>query len=97
MEAAKEDIDMSISLDPYNGWAYRNKGIYYLKVGLLDDAIRSFRQAEDMDPFIERIYYYMGEAYLQQGNVGLACEYFEKALGRKELTENEFKQRCNPK
>ena len=37
---AKEDIDLSISLDPYNGWAYRNKGLYYLRTGNTEDAIR---------------------------------------------------------
>ena len=55
MQKAKEDIDLSITLDPYNGWAYRNKGIYYLRSGQYDDALRLLKRAETSHSFIEKV------------------------------------------
>ena len=66
IEKARADINQSITLDPYNGWAYRNKGIYYLMEKEYEDAISLLIRAESSDPFIEKVYLYLGEAYDRQ-------------------------------
>ena len=94
IEEALNDINRSITSDPYNGWAYRNKGIYYLKKENHEEAIRLLKRAETADPFIEKLYYYLGAAYAESGDDKAACEFFEKALERKEMTESEFINKC---
>ena len=89
MRRALEDINLSISLDPSNAWAYRNKGIYYLMNNNVDDAVRLLTQAEQMEPFVEKINYYLGLAYQQKGELKKASEYFDKSSALNELgTEN---------
>jgi tetratricopeptide (TPR) repeat protein len=71
------EIDRSILMDPDNGWAYRNKGIYYLLNGDYGRAVKLLRQAAEMDNFIERVHFYLGMAYLKNGQQREACEQFE--------------------
>ena len=94
MDKAKADIDLSITLDPYNGWAYRNKGIYYLMEKRYEDAIRLLKRAESSDSFIEKIYYYLGDAYDKQHDKQHACEYYTKAVERMEMPMKEFESKC---
>src|SRR5690606_427942 len=63
LSRSREDFDLSISLDPYNPWAYRNKGWYYIRTGDHASALRVLSQAEEMDPGIEKLNYYLAEAY----------------------------------
>ncbi len=82
------DIDESILLDPDNGWAYRNKGIYRLLSGDYENAIRLLKQGLAIDSFIDKIHFYLGMAYLKNKQKSEACEQFnlsEKA-GDKMLT-----------
>jgi len=74
------DINQSITLDPYNGWAYRNKGVYYLKMKNATDALRLLLQAEKIDPSIKDLNFYLARAYALDGNDKLAREYDQKAL-----------------
>ena len=94
MQKAKEDIDLSITLDPYNGWAYRNKGIYYLRSGQYDDALRLLKRAETSDSFIEKVDFFLGEVYGRQGNMQLACEYYKKAFERNEMSRKDYELKC---
>ena len=94
MEKAIQDIDLSITLDPYNGWAYRNKGIYYLINKRYDDAIRLLQRAESSDPFIQDLYFYLGEAYHKSNNKAQACTYYAKALERREMSLQDFEGKC---
>ena len=80
LEKARNDIDQSITQDPYNGWAYRNKGIYYLMTKQYDDAVRVLKQAEAMDPFIDKVYIYLSEAYLQTKDFENACKAYKKSV-----------------
>jgi tetratricopeptide (TPR) repeat protein len=92
---ALADIDQSIGEDPYNPWAYRNKGIYYLKQNDPVAAIRLLERAEKMDANIDKINLYLGEAYFKNGDRKKACVYYEKALLKKEISEVTFKKWCS--
>jgi tetratricopeptide (TPR) repeat protein len=94
MDAALSDIDESIVEDPGNAWAYRNKGIYYLKTGDAQNAIRLLSRALEMSDFIEQGQYYLGEAYLANHQKQAACEHFSEAVKKQEMTEVEFRKKC---
>ena len=85
---ALHDIDQSILLDPDNGWAYRNKGIYYLLSGDYPNAVRLLKQALAMDGFIDKIHFYLGTAYLKDNLLKEACEQFRMSdrVGDKMVT-----------
>jgi tetratricopeptide (TPR) repeat protein len=84
IEGGREDIDRSIQIDPYNGWSYRNKGIYFVKKNQLQDAIRLLERAEKMDSFIENVYSYLAEVYANTGQQEKACAALVKSIERKE-------------
>jgi tetratricopeptide (TPR) repeat protein len=88
MEKAEADINESISSDPYNAWAYRNKGVFYLMKGDYPSAERLLKQSIDMDNFVDKIYFYLGMAYLKNGKTALACTSFKKSeeFGDKMMT-----------
>jgi tetratricopeptide (TPR) repeat protein len=87
-------IDNSIGIDPSNGWAYRNKGIYYYETGNIPEAIRLLRQAEAIDPLIDELYSWLGEAYLRAGEKTVGCDYLAKALAAGQTSMDEVKTRC---
>ena len=80
VEKAREDIDLSITLDPYNAWAYRNKGLYNLMKGNTAEAIRLLKRVEEMDPFVEYLYLYLGKAYYDAGDKRNACAAYGKSF-----------------
>jgi tetratricopeptide (TPR) repeat protein len=94
MAEAENDINKSIGLDPYNGWAYRNKGLFYLLNKDFINSERLLKQAVEMDSFIDKIYFYLGTAYLKNGKQKLACESFSESekLGDKMVTAELIKQ-----
>lgn len=87
-------INESIAADPGNGWAYRNKGLYYLKKGHPEDAIRLLKQAEERDAHIEKINYFLAEAFSGKGDHTTACQYYAKARERNEITAEEQAKHC---
>jgi tetratricopeptide (TPR) repeat protein len=60
-----------------------------------DDAIRLLKRAESNDPFIEKIYFYLSEVYFKRDEKSLACEYYSKALERNEITDKEYRLKCD--
>jgi tetratricopeptide (TPR) repeat protein len=88
------DIDKSISTDPYNAWAYRNKGIYSLKRKDYASAIRLLERAKSGDPQVDKLYFYLGEAYSNAGDKVKGCENYSVAVERQEMSAIEFKSRC---
>ena len=66
-------------MDPYNAWAYRNKGILMLEKKDYSNAERLLRQSLDMDPFVDKINFYLGIAQQKNGNASKACESFRKS------------------
>ena len=61
----------------------------------IDEAIRLLKRAESADSFIEKLYLYLGSAYEKIGDKAAACGYFAKALEQKEMSSDEFKEKCN--
>jgi tetratricopeptide (TPR) repeat protein len=94
IKKGEEDINKSMATEPYNAWAHRNKGIFYLKMRNFTSAIRLLKQAIEMDPYVEKVYVYLAEAYFSNGEKGVACEQYEKALEREEITEAVFTEKC---
>ncbi len=92
LDKAEADINASIANDPDNAWAYRNKGIFYLAKKDFLQAERMLKQAERMDSFIDKIYFYLGTAYFKNEKKSLACEAFKKseAVGEKMVTTELF-------
>lgn len=84
MDDALKDIDLSIATDPYNAYAYRNKGIYYLRKNNSGNAIRLLEQAATMDTTVEQIYSYLTEAYVLNNEYEKACDAHRKAVQRHE-------------
>src|SRR5690606_33586617 len=85
-EKALPLINESITQDPFNGWAYRNKGYYFLKQGDAPEAIRLFERALKADSRIDKLHLWMAEALFLQGDRVKACEYLTEAAQRNQLT-----------
>ena len=95
LDAAKEAINKSITLDPDNAWAYRNKGIYYLAVDDFVSAERLLAQSLNMDASVDRIHFYYGQALLKNEKGKAACEQFQLSEKFAEgLVKNETKRAC---
>jgi tetratricopeptide (TPR) repeat protein len=77
---AVEDINKSIVLDPKNGWAYRNKALWYMEQGRYDQAIILLTRAEKMDDFIDLLYYYQGVCYQYLKADKEACVAWNKSI-----------------
>jgi tetratricopeptide (TPR) repeat protein len=94
LDKALTDIDKSIGEDPYNAWAYRNKGIYYLRTNQSESALRVLTQALKIDTTVSKLYYYLGEAYFMNQDVQKGCSFFLKAEARGDLTEKAIPSKC---
>jgi len=93
--SAEADINTSITKDPNNAWAYRNKGIFYFMKGDYPSARRLLEQAEKMDSFIDRLYYYLGQAYWKNGMKDLACKSMHESEKRGDtMSAADWEKRC---
>lgn len=81
---AVQDINKSIIIDPKNGWAYRNKALWYMNQGQYDQAITLLGRAEKLDNFIDKLYYYKGVCYSQMNLANKACAAWSKSFERNE-------------
>jgi len=88
-ELAREDIDRSITIDPSNAWAYRNKARYYHTQGDYDEAIRLYEQALNMDTFVQKINIFLADSYLAAGNKDRACQLYREGIRRQEAGARE--------
>jgi Flp pilus assembly protein TadD len=84
LDSALADINESIRLDADNPWAYRNKGIYYLRTSDYPSAVRLLKQAIEMDPFVEDGFAYLAEALLQNQQTDEACKAWQESVARAE-------------
>ena len=94
LERAENDINESITRDPYNGWAYRNKGIFYLMKNNPGSAERLFRQAAKMDADIDEVYLYLGKALRANGKDDEACQAFREAVKHHDGEASELIKHC---
>jgi tetratricopeptide (TPR) repeat protein len=67
LKLAIQDINASIVRDGTNMWAYRNKGIFFLKNGDLTQAERYLKEAVDAEDYVPESHSYLAEVYHQQG------------------------------
>jgi tetratricopeptide (TPR) repeat protein len=93
-EEALPLINESITLDPYNGWAYRNKGYYYLKKGNADEALRLFQLALNADPRIDKLHLWMAEAAFLKGDREGGCRYLLEAANFNQISSEQLRSRC---
>ncbi|MGK7389043.1 MAG: tetratricopeptide repeat protein [Candidatus Cyclobacteriaceae bacterium M2_1C_046] len=95
LEEAREIINESITIDPFNGWAYRNKAILNLKQDKPREAIRLLERAGKLEDWIESLNFYLGEAYRQLDEKTKACSYYYKGVEKKEnKAEEAVKKYC---
>jgi tetratricopeptide (TPR) repeat protein len=94
LDAAVSDIDQSIADDPYNAWAYRNKGLWYLRTGDIANAIQLLSRALTSPDSVEKAEYYLAEAYLAKGEKSKACEHFKRSLEAHEMSKEDYKDKC---
>ena len=94
LEMGLTDINKSIILNPDNGWAYRNKGIYYMKRGEFKSALEMFQRALDAKEFIDEIYYYLGQAHQNLGDMDKACETWSLGKEKGEIRSAEALVDC---
>ncbi len=88
-DLSRSDIDKSITLDPDNAWAYRNKARWYHANGNYEEAIRLYLQALKKDTFIQKIHVYLGDSYWANGQAEEACKVWKQALALEEAGAGE--------
>jgi len=93
-ELAREDIDRSITLDPENAWAYRNKGRWYHVNGQYEDALRLYELALTKDTFVESIHIFIGETHEAMGNLDLACRSYRIASEENDPLAQSYLENC---
>lgn len=71
-------VQESLRLDKQNAWAHRTLGIYHLRQQQPALALASFRQAEKLDPSVDDLYYYLGQAERESGNQKRACQAWQR-------------------
>jgi tetratricopeptide (TPR) repeat protein len=64
-----ENLNKVIFLDLKNVAAYNSLGAAYMTAGALPDAIRNWENVIEIDPRAGKTYYYLGLAYLSQGDM----------------------------
>ena len=95
-EKAETDINESLTIDPYNGWAYRNKGILHQSNAHRRDMRRSeelLLQAQALDPFVVGLHYYLAIAYYNQGKLTEACREYDMSfqIGESVIPKDQIK------
>lgn len=75
----KAAIESALRLNDTNAWAWRNRGVYYLLNGDASAALTDLKKAETLDPSVESLYVYLGEAHRLAKNPTEACRAFRKA------------------
>jgi tetratricopeptide (TPR) repeat protein len=83
-DLALADIDRSMTIDPYNGWAFRNKGILYFRKGDMARSERLLEQALLINENIDHVHYYLGMTYINQGKAKEGCGHVRLSEARDE-------------
>jgi tetratricopeptide (TPR) repeat protein len=73
----KKLIDKALEENKINAWAIRNLGVYEYLNKNYKQAVSLFEQADNLDPTVELLNYYLGEANFAMGNKTKACQYWK--------------------
>ncbi len=79
------DISESIRMDPFNGWAYRNRAILRLKQNEFEAALGLLKRAIYEDSEVDEVFYYLGEVHFKIGDMAAACEAWQMSVEKGEL------------
>lgn len=80
LEAAKEMLELAVSLDPRNGYILDSMGLAHYKLGNYEQAIFYLEQALSELPFNHEVNENLGDAYWKMGRHVEARYQWEKAL-----------------
>lgn len=94
LDEAKAELDRSLRLDEHNAWAYRNLGMYYLKKAEPQKALEVLEKAEQMDPSVDELNYYLGKSYELLGKSAEKCKAWQKGASLKEKKAVEAFKAC---
>ncbi|MGJ5630492.1 tetratricopeptide repeat protein, partial [Nostoc sp. CALU 1950] len=78
-QAAIEDYNQAIKINPNYALAYYNRGVARYELGDKQAAIEDYNQAIKNDPNYVNAYYNLGLAYSTLGDKQAAIEYFRKS------------------
>lgn len=93
-DSAIQYINASIASDPYNGWAYRNKGIFFYLTGRFAEALDMFANARRLDPTVDELYYWTGVALMKSGDTVEGCRLIKLAETRNDVPAGERPPGC---
>ena len=79
-QAAIQDLNKAINLNPSLSEAYLSRGVAYSQLGRRIAAIADFNQAIKINPKNAKAYYYRGDEYLQLRDQGKALQDFNQAI-----------------
>ncbi len=79
-EAAIDDYDIVINLNPEFARAYKNRGVAYYYLGDYEAAIADYEQAIELDPIDGGTYYNRGLAYFAAGSLPLALADYDHVI-----------------
>ncbi|MBU1940830.1 MAG: tetratricopeptide repeat protein, partial [Candidatus Thermoplasmatota archaeon] len=80
LEAAIENFNEAISIDPKNPQAYAGLGNVYARKGDTEAAIENFNKAISIDPKNSQAYAGLGNVYARKGDIEAAIENFNEAI-----------------
>lgn len=88
-------VEQSIRLNDQNAWAYRTLGIYQLKQRQTGQALTALRKAEQLDPSVDALYYYIGKAEAEAGRKEAACAAWARGVtAGDQLAKAEQQKQC---
>ena len=68
-DAAMQEYDLAIRLNPNETNSLLWKGIALLSLGYIDQAIATYQQAEQLDPIFTNLQFWLASAYEQKGDI----------------------------
>ncbi|WP_337040657.1 tetratricopeptide repeat protein [Emticicia sp. 17c] len=86
----KDIILKLLEKNPNNAWALRNMGVYELLNKNFPKALENLTKADQLDPTVELLNYYLGLSYYNSGNAIKACEHWR--IGQKLNEEKSAKK-----